>query len=244
MHGLLMSDLYVLLRNKALRVLFGISVFMSLFSFFIWNRAYDAIYVVVALQGDADALAMYLLFPAVAIVTSSIFYYGTAKNDIAYGVPRSWLYFSKLLLALLVCLLLVVAYYLPAFIAAVLFNGLGKAEVAWHNIIIGIGANFLVYTAFVSLGIFLVFLLKSTSLAAVAFYVFVVIMAFFVPLVTVTDANVHILRAVDLFNGIRMTTRLGALPTEFIVNIFVGVFLYNVLFISIGVYSFGRSEIK
>lgn len=245
MKDLFRSDIYSLVRSKPLGVLFGVSIFMSLISFFAWHDTADGVNIIVALQRDAAALPFYLFFPAAAIVSSPIFRFGTAKNDIVYGVSRLNLYLTKLILSVVIGLISSTLYYVPAVIVASVINGFGLAyQGFWLNIFMSIGAQFLIYTAFICFAVFLMFALWHTAIAAVAYYIFVFAMAFLVPIIPVTEANIRVLRAIELYTGIDMMGHIGFLRFGEIFDIMVGTFLYIVCSTVLGIYLFYRAEIK
>ena len=102
------------------------------------------------------------MIPFVFCVSVPSFSDGTMKNDISWGMSRTTLYVSKLLVLMMLAVLLYVFFIGSGMVIATAFFGFGDiAPGFWVNLLQSMGAQIIAVLAVCSLMTFLSFLLKK-----------------------------------------------------------------------------------
>jgi len=141
------------------------------------------------LLSNGQLFFLIALIPFVFCVSVPIFSDGTMKNDISWGMSRTTLYVSKLLVLMILAVLLYVFFIGTGMATATAFFGLGNvAPGFWVNLLQSIGAQMVVILALCSLLTFLSFLLKKP-------YVLTEVLALVLLLPTVINWTGNLLRA-------------------------------------------------
>jgi len=102
------------------------------------------------------------MIPFVFCVSVPSFADGTMKNDISWGMSRTRLYISKLLVLMILAVLLYVFYIGFGLVIATALYGFGNLTMGyWMNVLQAMGAQTVAVLAVCSLMMFLSFLLKK-----------------------------------------------------------------------------------
>ena len=263
MINLIRAEVYTILRGKALYITFGamfilhilvIATQMNIGVNFasvegigldMPDVGFDGIRSAELLYTNTDNIIFFLL-PLIILATGPIFTFGTVKNDISWGISRTKLYLSKLLVSMGLCVLMMVFYMGVGMLLATVLNGFGGQvpDGYWINLFQTVGAQLFMLLATTCLGVFLVFLTKST-LAASGLYMGVVI----VPAIVITmlaDGGMNVLQLLDfdLMIGINRLGFLSQLEARNIYTILGVGALYMLVTTIGGITLFRRAEIK
>jgi len=263
MIGLIRAEAYAILRGKALYITLGamfllhilvigtqmhIGVdFSSVESMGLESPdiGFDGVRSAELLYTQTDNTIFFLL-PLIILAAGPIFTFGTVKNDIAWGISRAKLYLSKLMIGIGLCVLMMIFYMGVGMLTATALNGFGGPvpDGYWLNLLQIVGAQLFMLLAMTCLGVFLVFLTKST-LAATGIYIGVAV----VPAIIITmvaDAGTNIVRLLDfdLMIGINRLGFLSQLETRNVVTILGVGALYMLVTTIGGIAIFKRAEIK
>jgi ABC-type transport system involved in multi-copper enzyme maturation permease subunit len=171
MLNLLRSDFYRLFKGKTIYVTFAIVLaFMVLLPFMEKNTGYE---VLIGGLGENDFILLALL-PILFVIAAIDFQFGTIKNALSYGTSRTGLYFSKLILAGVYCIIMYLSVILVKTLSGTAFNGfqgeitseilLSVLEVAGIQICLLLGA--------VSVGIAIIFMFQSSAVFCAVFATF------------------------------------------------------------------------
>jgi len=115
-----------------------------------------------SLLSQAQLLFTIFMIPFVFCVSVPIFSDGTMKNDISWGMSRTKLYVSKLLIMALLSTLLYAFYIGSGMALATAIGGIGDiGPEYWGNLLQAMGAQMVGVLALCSVMIFLSFLLKK-----------------------------------------------------------------------------------
>lgn len=125
---------------------------------------------------NSDSLIFFLM-PLFIGVCATMFTHGTVKNKLSAGVSRVTLYFSKLLLSAVLCLLLILAYVLFGMITAVVLRGFGGLPPweATSDMVKSLAAQLVILLAFSSVGVFLSFSTRRAAAVNGAYIAFILV---------------------------------------------------------------------
>ncbi|MCL2572197.1 MAG: ABC transporter permease [Defluviitaleaceae bacterium] len=205
-----------------------------------WHSAATVLY------NNMNSIIFFLL-PIVIMSAGAMFANRTVKNDIAWGMSRTRLYLSKLLLAVGLSVILVVFYMLSGMIIAIILRGFDGSVPSgyWQNLFQTVGSQLLVMLGATSLGIFMVFTFKRSSAVIAAYIALCLIPSMIIMMLSETVAP-GIIRLMD-FDLMFSIVRLGSfsqLDTHVILSALgVGAAYIAVCTIG-GIALFKRAEIK
>ena len=191
---------------------------------------------------------LWFLLPIVIVVASTIFTHGTVKNDIAFGLSRTKLYVSKLLLATAIGIVFLLFYMGTGMLLATLFGGFGgPAPVGhWSNLFQVLGLQFILIFATICIGIFLAFTTKRTAAVNGIFIALLLVPPLVISLLELASPGFSRLFDYDIsYNTIRLS-RLGCccLETRDLMHA-LGLGAFYILATTIGgIALFRRAEIK
>jgi len=265
MRNLIRSDLYAIMRGKALYIIVAfifLFVFMnvgsgtvgSIYMGGIGEAGLDIEEITFRFDGLNSAEAFYngmdfLLFFLLGIiikVAMPLFTFGTVKNDLAWGISRTKLYFSKLLLSSMFCVALVVLYMVSGILLATVVNGFGGPipDGYWVNLFKIVGAQVLMLLAMNAIGVFLCFTFKS-SLAVNSIYIALMMVPSFVMMIFMeTGFNIERFVDFDILSGIIRLGMMNHLEMRSVITILcVGIF-YLLASTTGGIILFKKAEIK
>ena len=183
MTNIIRADIYRILRGKTLYLAFGILTAFLIFMisagaingvelpFVVSNTVeFNGMNSVFFLLPNVSILTFFAI-PLITIVAGPVFQDKTSKNEVSWGMSRTKLYFSRLILV--AALLLIMQVYFVGFgmLVSTLLTGFGGTPPAgyWLTVLQSMSSQYLLLVAAGAIGIFLFFVLK-TSYAVVEFY--------------------------------------------------------------------------
>jgi len=196
----------------------------------------------------ADSMENFVFFllPIIVIVAGAIFTHGTVKNDLAWGISRTKLYFSKLLLTFAIGTMMLLFYVGLSIVLVTINNGFGGPAPAghWVGLIQIYLAQLVLLFALMSIGVFLAFVTKRTAAVNGAFIGFCMVPPFIIMLLTLSNEWFLRLFDFDMLSNIMALSSLPQLATgEILRALGVGVFWLILSTVS-GIALFRRAEIK
>ena len=189
---------------------------------------------------------VWFLLPIIVVVAAAIFSHGTVKNDIAWGICRVKLYFSKLLLSSALSVVLLIFYIGSGMLIATIINGFGGPAPAghWVNLLQVLGAQLFMLIAMVSIGVFLTFTTKRTAAVNGIFIAFALAPPLIISLLEFANPNFSRLFNFDMLSNIMRLANLHYLTTRELMYAF-GLGAFYLLATTIGgIVLFRRTEIK
>ena len=189
---------------------------------------------------------IFFLLPVIIVVAGAIFSHGTVKNDLAWGVSRTKLYLSKLILSSALAVLLLVSFVVFCTVIAVIINGFGGPTPAGHYIeLLQIfSAQLVMLLGFVGVGIFLAFTTKRTAAVNGAFIAFVLVPLLLLTSLAMINTSLERLLDFELLTNIMSLAHLPSLETREILRAMgLGVFFLVTSTLG-GIALFRRAEIK
>ena len=263
MSNMIRADIYAIIRGKALYVTFGLIFLLHVlliatqspgvvivgvagdFGLEAPEVGFDGIRSASLLYTQMHTMAFFLL--ALIILTATpIFTNQTVKNDIAWGISRTKLYLSKLIIAASLCILMVVFYIGVGMGFATLLHGWGGTtpDGFWLSLFQTVGAQLLLLISMTCIGVFLIFTSKRTAIVNGAYIAFCLIPAMILTFLASQSFNVARLLELDIMSGINRLGFLSQLETGSIFTILgVGV-VYIVVTTVFGIILFKKAEIK
>jgi len=169
MMNLIRADFYRISKGWVVYMPFAalllLHVFLIAISSIQENVPTDASGLLYLEQVSLSFTQLFFLFgviPFVFCVSVPSFSDGTMKNDIAWGMSRTRLYVSKLLVLMMLAMLLYVFYIGSGLAMATVLYGFGDvAAGSWVNLLQAMGAQMVAVLAVCSVMMFLSFLLKK-----------------------------------------------------------------------------------
>ena len=270
MLNLFRADIYRIIRGKALYITLAVLLAFNLLMIITLNifqtgvvdlgyddelaaaamaeiqaMSLDGVRVPEILTGNMENLVFFLL-PLIIIVAAVIFSHGTVKNDIAWGLSRTKLYMSKLLLSFAFSFLLLLAYIGTGMLVATMLNGFGAPapDGHWVNLLQVLGAQLFMLLAMVSIGVFLVFTTKRVAAVNGIFIAFILVPALVIALLELANPDLSWLYDFDMTYNINRLANLRYLETREILQA-LGLGMFYLLATTIGgMVLFRRAEIK
>lgn len=261
MLNIIRADIYRLVRSKSIYITAGVLIiYVSLLVFTegtigvaanIAVKAEDAVVENAGLSTLTKLLEstnnlIYFLLPIFLSVSATMFSCGTVKNDIASGISRTKLYFSKLILCSILCAAIMILYVFSGFLFIAIFQGF-QDSLTWKNtldILKITGAQVIFLLAFTSIGVFLSFATRRSAVVNGAYIAFSTLPVVIITIIS--DANKKFLELLkyDLVGCIQSLTKIDILPDTDILRIFTIGVVY--IFVSTlgGLLLFRRAEIK
>ena len=265
MTNMIRADIYRLLRGKALYITFAVLLLLHVLVIGVgavgginFGNTWEDVGIeapVIGFDGLNSAALLYtrldntvfFLLPLIIAASVAIFTNDTVKNDIAWGISRTRLYLSKLLLSAGLCVLLVLFYMATGMLMATILRGFGGPAPAgyWLNLFQTVGAQLFVMLALTCLGVFMAFAFRCSSIVTTVYIVFcmapIMIIVF---LAETLDSRLIRLLDFDLMFTINRLGFLNQLETRVILTAF-GVGTVYILATTVGgIALFKRAEIK
>jgi len=162
MMNLIRADFYRISRGWVVYAPFAGLVLLHAIAMVLNSYAVSGTMYVEFLLGGAQLLFTVSMIPFVFCVSVPIFSDGTMKNDISWGMSRTKLYVSKLLVMAMLSALLYVFYIASGMALATIIGGVGDIVPGYGmNLLQAMGAQMVGVLALCSVMIFLSFLLKK-----------------------------------------------------------------------------------
>lgn len=189
---------------------------------------------------------LYFLLPIIIFVSSADFSSGTAKNVLANGVSRTKYYFSKLILSMLFCtVLLIFSIVIPTSIVTAM-NGFG-GEFNWAYIspVLNVFAlQLLLFFAVTSIGIFFVFTTKRTAAVNGLYISFCLVpMLVIIMLFSISEKFSKLLEY-EMVMNIRRAANVNLMTGDEIIKIIAVGLVYLIISLSCGLGLFKKCDIK
>lgn len=196
MMNIIRADIYRIMRGKALYITFTVLLAVVVlniatgtttigFNKSLTEKLYQpdgeiavgaGLKTVETVLSNADALIFFVM-PLFMGVSVAIFSQGAVKNELSIGVSRSKLYFSKLLLSIALCLLLVLMYMLISMLTAFVLSGF-EGLPSWEAVLTmvkGLGGQLAILSAFTSVGVFLSFVTRRAAMVNGIYIAFIIV---------------------------------------------------------------------
>jgi len=189
---------------------------------------------------------VFFLLPVIIVVAGAIFSHNTVKNDLAWGISRTKLYFSKLILNSAICVFMLLVYMgFMVIIAAIIGSFGGPAPAGhWVGLLQIYSAQLVMLLAYVSFGVFLAFTTKRTAAVNGAFIAFIFVPLLLLTIITTINTDLQWLLDFEMSTNLTRLARLPYLETREIVRALgIGTFVLAASTIG-GVALFKRAEIK
>jgi len=206
-----------------------------------WNGQNMALMLTTSMENMA-----FFLLPFIVFVSAAMFTHGTVKNDIAWGISRSRLFISKLILCTVLCAALLLFYMVCGMLLATFINGFGGATPPgyWSNLFQTLGLQFILLFAFICIGNFLVFVSQRTAVVNGAYIAFCLVPPLLISLLLALNQNLVRLFDFDMLSNIMLLGDLHNAATQNIITaIGTGVFWIVVSLVG-GLVLFRKAEIK
>jgi len=265
------ADIYRILRGKALYITLAVLLATGALLVGTWSSAQAGGITVtpeaaaeasniVAIMEEAGATGVsipqalaismenftFFLLSIIIIVAGAMFSHNTVKNDIAWGVSRTKLYFSKLLLTVFICILMLLFYVGTCMLMATIWNGFGGPAPAghWVGLLQIFAAQLVLLIALVAFGVFLAFTTKRTAAVNGLFIAFCLVPPLVISLLMLGNPNLSRLMDFDMLTNIMRLAHLPSMENREILRALgLGMF-YLVASTTAGVALFRRTEIK
>ncbi|MCL2405475.1 MAG: ABC transporter permease [Defluviitaleaceae bacterium] len=188
----------------------------------------------------------FFLLPIIIVVAGAIFTHGTVKNDVSFGISRTQLYMSKLLLSMIISALFLVFYIASGVIIAAIVGGLGSPAPTghWANFVQVIGAQYVLITAMICIGTFLAFTTKRTAAVNGAYIAIIFVPALVISILSVANPSLERLFDFNITSQVMNLSNIRYMQaSEIATALGVGVFWILVTTLG-GLALFKRTEIK
>ena len=257
MMNIIRADVYRIFRGWGVWVVFGLAalipaamIIASYIAGEITNVAYDA-----PVFSAAEGLSMLMLFlvllavPVFTITAGPVFQDKTVKNEVSWGVPRTTLYLSRMIVAALWCVLLVIVYYGVgmALFAILTDSGNQNTLVAnndWGNFFISAASQTFMVIASSWLGIFLTFIIKNPFVTIEVYGGILIIPQMFGVLLGFADVDVTRVMYFDLTSNLAYLHNVAGMESNrFAIAMAVGA-VWAFIPAIIGLINFQRREIS
>ena len=264
MMNIVRADLYAILRGKAVYITFGVVMLLHFLTIGTGTMGginfggsdanplempdgFDFSFI-----GSAEFLytrtdnMIFPLLPLIIAASAAIFTFGTVKNDLAWGIPRSKLYLSKLTTSIGLCILLLLFYMISGMLFAWAINSFGGPipDRYWINLFQTVGAQLFMMISLACFGTFLMFMTKSTAATTGIYIAFLFIPSTIIFILLDSGFNVARLLNFDIWIGINRLGFFSQLDRNSILTILgVGLF-YIIASTTFGIVLFRRAEIK
>jgi len=267
MMNIFRADIYRILRGKAIYITFAVLLLMNVLMVVTSEPAsigitigeeedpavyeqtesliFNGLNIAEVLYTSAVNLA-YFLLPLFAVAATPMFSHGTVKNGLSCGMSRTKLYFSKLLLCSVLSLLMVLIYMSSGILIATILRGYGGTPPGgyWLNIVKTCSAQLFLLLALNSVGVFLTFTSKRTSIVIGTYIAFCLVPTIIiVALMNISQDFIKMLDY-DLLSNIEKLGYMEALTTPDFVKAFATGAFYIIVPTIAGITLFKRAEIK
>jgi len=267
MRNLIRADVYKIVRGKALYITFAVLLLYIIMTIVteaivigfvdtygqtapIGIERYESVDGVVSALGvlfSSMETLIFILLSLILLVVAPIFASGAVKNDIARGVSRTKLYFSKMVICAVLCVLMYAFYLSIGTLAYLLTNGFGSPVPVdfWGTMLQTVGAQLLLFFAITCFGLFLIFTLKRSGMVIGIFLAAMLLPHVLLNVLTMVNSDLaSILANFDLPASIGRLGFLNQLEISAILTMLGVGILYIVASTIFGLASFRKAEIK
>lgn len=189
---------------------------------------------------------LYLLLPVIVFISAVDFSSGTAKNVLANGVSRTQYYFSKLILAMLFCIVMAVGSIVISTLIVTALKGFGGAfDTAFITPVLKVfGLQLFLLMTVTSVGMFFSFTTRSTAKVNGLYMAFCLLPLLVIVLLFEVSESFSKLLDYELVMNIRMAANANSMaPAEIARMLSVGG-VYLLLSLVGGIVVFRKCDIK
>jgi len=172
MMNIIRADVYRIFRGWGVWVVFGIAALLPaamIIASYLSGELTEFVYDAPAFSAaeGMSVLMLFLVFLAVPVFTITagpVFQDKTVKNEVSWGVSRTTLYLSRMIVAAVWCVLIVLVYYGVGMGLFAVLAGEQHELVAggdWANFLVSAASQTFMIIASSWLGIFLTFIIKN-----------------------------------------------------------------------------------
>jgi len=235
------ADIYKLLRGKGLYI----TLLVVIIGAYITISGYTGINSVSRLHLDTEVLPFFLI-AIITIIIMPMFTNGTVKNTLAWGMPRAKLYFSKLLLCFILCVLITALFMGSGLLISTVINGWGGETPGnfFINMLKTTAAQLLFLLAYTAIGVFLAFTIKkSIALISILFtiaFAHVVVRV----IADILSINPEPLMRFEIIRSIRTLSQVTQLEAFDVHILFAVGVMYIIVSTVAGIILFNKAEIK
>lgn len=260
MMNILRADIYRMVRSKSLYItcalLFAyillivgtmqaINIGGNMFLEDSSDLLFDGANIIVTLASRMDTL-IYFLLPLSLLVSSPMFTNNTIKNDIAWGISRSKLYFSKILLSSILCVFMLLFYVVVGMLIATVLHGFGAAISTdmWINLIQMLSSQLFMLLVMNSIIISLMFTTKRTIVVTGAYIGFSLVPMVVLSILLESNPTLITLLNFDIPITIRRFANINLMDSSEVIKLFTVGVSYMLIATTIGLLSFRKADIQ
>lgn len=262
MINLIKADIYRIFRSKGiyitmtiLLVIFVLQAFGEVGSIGISSDEMEGAEAVVQLLTGrtaplnvmrANDNLLYFLLPIIIFISSVDFSSGTAKNVLSNGISRTRYYFSKLILSMLFCTLILISSIVIPTIIATFMNGFGGAF-DWtyiSQVLNVIALQQLLLFAATSIGIFFVFTTKRTAAVNGLYIAFCLVPMLLILTLYSFSEKFSILMEYEMVMNIRKAAYVNLMTGDEIIKVIAVGLVYFIISLACGLVLFKKCDVK
>jgi len=247
MINIIRADLYRISKSWVTYAPFA-ALFLLQLIILIFSDPLDAsanIEIVQTILSYGQILFFIAMLPFVFCVSVPIFADATMKNDISWGMSRTKLYVSKLLVMAILSLSLYLFYVGTGIVLAGITVGFGGASAGfWPNFLISMGAQMVGIFALCSLMVFLSFLLKKPYVLTEVLALFLVFPQAINWILSLFDAYAPWLLYFELMSNIQRFAVFNLLDSRTIMIGFGVIAVWMIVPAALGITLLRKADIK
>jgi len=192
--------------------------------------------------------ALVSVLPIFTLTAAPIFRNNTAKNEVIWGISRTTLYTSRMLITAILCIMVRIIFVGTGILTATIIRGFGDVPVGfWSEFFQIFTAQTFMFVAASWVGIFIVFTIQNGFVVIEVFgglMFFPMLLSQTLEMINVNPAIINFIQRFDMMEGIVQLANLGELSTQAILLILaLGVFWLIVPTV-LGIATFQKAEIK
>ncbi|MCL1964888.1 MAG: hypothetical protein FWF69_07490 [Firmicutes bacterium] len=266
MMDMIRADVYRIIRGKALYITFAVLLLLNILmvataqeltvgiqmaeleeslGYRPGTNKYDGVNIASVLYTNMN-ITIFFVLSLLILVISPIFSHGTVKNDLSCGMSRTRLYFAKLILSSLLCVVLEVGYMASGMLLATAMRGfIGPVPSGyWQNLLKICSSQLFILLAFNCFGTFLAFTSKRTAIVNGAYIAFCLVPSLIIMFLSNANEGFLKLYDYDLMGALKKLGYMNALTGPDILKAFAAGAFYTAASTVAGVALFKRAEIK
>lgn len=198
----------------------------------------------IIMKGNDNLL--YFLLPIIIFIASVDFSSGTAKNVLSNGVSRTKYYFSKLILSMLFCTVILASSIVIPTIIVTLMNGFGgEFDLEFiSQVLNAFGLQLFLFFVVTSIGIFFVFTTKRTAAVNGLYIAFCLAPMLLIILLYSISEKFSKLLDYEMVMNIRIAANVNSMVSDEIIKIIIVGLVYLVTSLVGGLVLFRKCDIK
>lgn len=192
--------------------------------------------------------ALISVLPIFTLTAAPIFRNKTAKNEVIWGISRTTLYTSRMLITAVLCILIRIVFVGTGLLTATIIRGFGEAPVGfWSNFFQVFTAQTFMFIAASWVGIFIVFTIQNGFVVIEVFgglMFFPMLVTQTLTMLNVNPAVINFIGRFDMMEGIIQLANIGTIPTQTVVLILALGAFWLIVPTALGILTFQKAEIK